>query len=78
VIDRQRLAERRDIWLIAAAMVEPLVEQHGIEKYPVRHGPTLAGSIFSAPNSVMTPIEQHLSHIEQTAEWLMGETEVAM
>lgn len=50
-------------WNAAKEMVDPIVEQYGLETYQ-------AGAIF-APSFKSTPVDQHIDHIIHVAEWLM-------
>jgi hypothetical protein len=60
---------RLEAWQYAAELVNPIVEQHGLERY------SPGANIFSTGISVMTPVEQHINHILNVAEWLLNEKE---
>lgn len=63
VMDK-RIAHREQIFIKASVMLEPLVEQHGIEDH--KDG----GAIF-VNGATVTKIDQHIDHIMRIADWLM-------
>lgn len=65
IIEEQVIARRR-VFELAAEMVDPIVKQHGLEKY------THQVNIFTT-SFVSTPVDQHLTHIMSIADWLMQE-----
>lgn len=59
-----RIQHREKIFIKASVMLEPLVEQHGIEDHQD------GGQLFVRGVTV-TAIDQHLDHIMRVADWLM-------
>ncbi len=55
---------RTEAWVTAHKLVQPLVDEHELEDYPV-------GPMFTA--STNTKVDQHINHIMNVAEWLRGE-----
>jgi len=55
--------DRTEAWVTASGLVQPLVLDHGLEAYPI-------GQIFSA--STNTKVDQHINHIMNVADWLLG------
>jgi hypothetical protein len=53
-------------WEKARTIVDPLVDQHGVEKV------TFSSFPFNV-NDVLTPLDQHINSIIRVAEWLLGE-----
>lgn len=60
----KRVAYREKVFIKASVMLEPLVEQHGIEDHQD------GGQLFVRGVTV-TAIDQHLDHIMRIADWLM-------
>lgn len=58
---------RINAWMTAKELVDPIVEQHGLKQ----HSP--GANIFSTGPSVITEVQQHINHIFEVAEWLLGE-----
>lgn len=59
---------RINAWMTAKDLVDPIVEQHGIEKY-------VPGSTIFGSGSTVTPVQQHINHIFEVAEWLLEKGE---
>lgn len=66
-VDPEEVAARQTAWGVAADLVAPIVEQHGLEEYAVR-----TGQPFATPTSTMTKADQHLAHVRDLADWLLG------
>lgn len=58
------MEKKMQAWLFATGMVQPIVEQHGLEKYPT------GGNIFS-PGTTITPVDQHIDSALRVADWLL-------
>jgi len=70
MIDLEEVVKRRAVWTMAKEMVDPIVEQHGVETHGI--GPA---NIFQAPPSKSTKVDQHIGHILQVSDWLIDEEE---
>lgn len=66
VLKDREVERRRHVWFLAKAMVEPLVEEHGLERF---RGPAPA----FASGIMYTETEQHCDLITDLASWLLGE-----
>lgn len=64
--EADRIMLRKSVWLQAAEMIDPVVDKHGLEQYALGPAP-----VFTTPPNKMTPVDQHLGHIQQVADWLM-------
>lgn len=63
----QAVLERKAVWEMAAELVIPIVEDHGLEEY--RSGPS--NILMPAPH-VTTKVDQNIDHIIRVADWLLG------
>lgn len=52
-------------WLMAEKLVGQVIEEHGLELYQTKY--VLGGG------SAITKTDQHISHIREVADWLLGE-----
>ena len=57
--------KRKEAWKTAAKLIEPIVKKHGLEKY------SPGASLFTTGTGVVTPVEQHINHILNVADWLL-------
>lgn len=57
--------ERVTAWQMASNLVAPVVDQHGLM-------PTPSATTIFASSGTRTPVDQHVGHIQDVAEWLMG------
>ena len=60
---------KTEAWIQAAALVQPIVDQHGITEQK------LGGGMFMNATTAHTPVSQHLEHIVNIADWLLDEEE---
>lgn len=58
--------EKPEAWATASGLVEPIVQQHGLEDYK-------GGANFMTTGSTFSKVEQHIDHILHVAEWLLGD-----
>lgn len=59
--------DRLSAWKQASKLVAPIVKTHGLEKY------SLGASLFTTGIGVSTPVDQHITHIMDVADWLLNE-----
>jgi hypothetical protein len=55
-----------DAFLTAQTLIDPIIKEHGIKE--VRKSVNMFTTV-----SVETPVEQHISHILNIAEWLLND-----
>ena len=58
---------KREAWLCAVDMVEPIIEEHALEQYSVD---SLAGTTMTH-----TELDQHIDQIIRVADWLLEDQE---
>lgn len=64
--------KRINAWTLAAELVDPIVELHGLEDFNSGANTTIFSSIGG---SHVTKVDQHISHIMNVAEWLLKKKE---
>lgn len=60
---------RLEAWKEATKLVEPIITQYGLERY------SPGANIFASGTSVITPVDQCITHVMEVAEWLLKEEE---
>lgn len=60
---KSSMDRRKESWLTAGVMIRSVIDEHGLFPYTV-------GNIL-ATNATVTQVEQHISIIQQVADWLL-------
>jgi hypothetical protein len=63
------MKRRLKAWKMATEIVNPIIEQHGVEDI------SAPGSAPFITSGKITKVEQHITHIMTVADWLLIEEE---
>jgi hypothetical protein len=58
------IPDRRVAWEAATELINPIIEQHGLEEYK-------SGNPFTSM-STFSKVDQHIDHTIKVANWLIG------